>query len=91
VVATRLGVKGGRSMGDSPARRPPGRRPLRAFRLVAVTVVGWALLITGIVALVRRSGLRLEAQRAATAGGSSVDGNAPELVPAQVEDFSSVV
>lgn len=39
-------------MGDTPARRPPGRRPLRAFRLVAVTVVGWALLVTGIVALV---------------------------------------
>ena len=39
-------------MSGSPAPRPSGRTPLRAFRLVAVTVVGWLLLIAGVVALV---------------------------------------
>lgn len=39
-------------MGNSPVRESGGRTPLRALRLVAVTVVGWLLLLTGVVALV---------------------------------------
>ena len=39
-------------MSSSRAPRSAGRTPLRAFRLVAVTVVGWLLLIAGIAALV---------------------------------------
>ena len=39
-------------MGSSPVRRSGGHGPLRAFRLVAITVVGWLLLIAGVIALV---------------------------------------
>jgi len=39
-------------MSSSRPHGSAGRTPLRAFRLVAVTVVGWLLLIAGIVALV---------------------------------------
>lgn len=39
-------------MSGSRVQRSGGGAPLRAFRLIAVTVVGWLLLIAGVVALV---------------------------------------
>jgi hypothetical protein len=53
------------------------------FLSISLIILGTAMiLVTGIVAVVRRSALRLEAQRAATAVDASTESTTSDLVPA---------